>query len=143
DNDGDGFSECAGDCNDANAAIHPGAAEVCDGVDNDCDGIVDGQAAAPGQVPGLRLTVPPYMVQWDASAPAYDLLRGVLSQLPVGHGPSETCLAPGTTATSVPDATLPALGTGLWYAVRGRNACGAGSYGVQSNGSPEISATCP
>ena len=31
----------AGDCNDANAAIKPGATEVCDGLDNDCDGQTD------------------------------------------------------------------------------------------------------
>ena len=36
--DGDGFSSCAGDCDDAAAAIHPGAAEGCDGLDTDCDG---------------------------------------------------------------------------------------------------------
>ncbi len=29
------------DCNDASAAAFPGADEVCDGVDNDCDGTVD------------------------------------------------------------------------------------------------------
>ncbi len=29
------------DCNDSNADIHPGAVEVCDGLDNDCDGQVD------------------------------------------------------------------------------------------------------
>jgi hypothetical protein len=29
------------DCNDANAGINPGAAEVCDGIDNDCDTVVD------------------------------------------------------------------------------------------------------
>ena len=29
------------DCNDANAAINPGATEVCDGVDNNCNGQVD------------------------------------------------------------------------------------------------------
>jgi hypothetical protein len=30
-----------GDCNDSSAAIHPGASEVCDGLDNDCDGTPD------------------------------------------------------------------------------------------------------
>lgn len=36
DDDGDSFSECAGDCNDAHAASYPGAAETCDGVNTDC-----------------------------------------------------------------------------------------------------------
>lgn len=30
------------DCNDADVATYPGAAETCDGMDNDCDGLVDG-----------------------------------------------------------------------------------------------------
>jgi len=30
-----------GDCNDINPAISPGAAEICDDLDNDCDGVVD------------------------------------------------------------------------------------------------------
>ena len=56
DDDFDGFYDCAstvcdpgswlcGDCNDADASIYPGAAEVCDCQDNDCSGVRDD---APG-----------------------------------------------------------------------------------------------
>ncbi len=41
DNDGDGFSICAGDCNDFVSGINPSAQEACDEEDNDCDGIID------------------------------------------------------------------------------------------------------
>ncbi|MCB9690499.1 MAG: putative metal-binding motif-containing protein [Alphaproteobacteria bacterium] len=40
DGDGDGIP-AAYDCDDADADVFPGANEVCDGVDNDCDGEVD------------------------------------------------------------------------------------------------------
>ncbi|MBK9639425.1 MAG: putative metal-binding motif-containing protein [Bacteroidetes bacterium] len=36
-----GYVIDATDCNDANAAINPSANEVCDGIDNDCDGSTD------------------------------------------------------------------------------------------------------
>ncbi|MFH1466914.1 MAG: MopE-related protein [Pseudomonadota bacterium] len=58
DGDGDGYGDAAGtgvrgitgpsgyveddsDCDDTDPAIHPGATEVADGLDNDCDGTVD------------------------------------------------------------------------------------------------------
>ncbi len=41
DNDGDGLSRCQGDCNEASASIHPGALDLCDGIDDNCDGTVD------------------------------------------------------------------------------------------------------
>jgi len=40
DRDGDGYASPA-DCDDADAAVNPGAQEVCDSIDNDCDGAVD------------------------------------------------------------------------------------------------------
>jgi len=36
DDDGDGFTECQGDLDDANAHVYPGAPEICDGLRNDC-----------------------------------------------------------------------------------------------------------
>jgi hypothetical protein len=41
DEDGDGYSYCGSDCDDRNEDARPGGTEVCDAVDNDCDGIVD------------------------------------------------------------------------------------------------------
>jgi hypothetical protein len=39
--DGDGYKPCAGDCDDGNAEAHPGATELCNGFDDDCDGSAD------------------------------------------------------------------------------------------------------
>ena len=39
--DGDGYAVCGGDCDDGDPDIHPGAEEVYDHVDQDCDEIAD------------------------------------------------------------------------------------------------------
>jgi hypothetical protein len=41
DNDGDGMAEDDGDCNDENSSISPGSQEVCNGIDDNCNGKTD------------------------------------------------------------------------------------------------------
>ncbi len=44
DEDGDGFAACE-ECDDADASINPDGTEVCDDIDNDCDGSIDESGA--------------------------------------------------------------------------------------------------
>ncbi|MBN2798584.1 MAG: putative metal-binding motif-containing protein [Deltaproteobacteria bacterium] len=42
-----GHLAVASDCDDADPAVHPDATERCDGIDNDCNGVTDLDAASP------------------------------------------------------------------------------------------------
>ena len=56
DKDGYADRECGGnDCDDAAHTVHPGAAEVCDGLDNDCDNLADEDAWKAAETP-LRVS---------------------------------------------------------------------------------------
>ncbi|MEC7984969.1 MAG: putative metal-binding motif-containing protein [Myxococcota bacterium] len=41
DNDGDNYTENQGDCDDTNSTVYPGAEEVENGYDDDCNGLID------------------------------------------------------------------------------------------------------
>ncbi len=123
-----------------------------DGVSDwiDCAPLNGALRAVPAPVSGLgfgsggvknRLSWTSPQAQ-GGSATVSDAVRGALSALPVGSG-AETCLASGVVASQVDDAVTPTTGTALWYLVRGRNACGTGSYGTQTSGAQRTSTACP
>jgi hypothetical protein len=85
DADGDGVSICDGDCDDYDSSRYPAAAELCDGLDNDCDGVVDD--VPDGDLDGLddcadncTLTYNPEQADGDADleGDACDLDDGLL-----------------------------------------------------------------
>jgi hypothetical protein len=164
DDDGDVLSECDGDCNDGAATAFPGAVEICDGLDQDCNGAADdadadadgyfvcedcndADPAAPAAVTGLEFAESKVNLSWDplasdsGSGLVYDVVRGLLSELPVGGGASETCLVLGLADSAAEDADLPPAGEGYWYLVRARGDC-VGAYGRTSAGAPRWTTAC-
>jgi len=53
DDDGDGYSEADGDCDDDNDDVFPGAVERDNNRDDDCDGEVDEPSGIPPGLEGL------------------------------------------------------------------------------------------
>jgi hypothetical protein len=49
--------DTADDCDDGNADVHPGALDTCDGVDNDCDGAIDGGLRIPDDHADLQAAI--------------------------------------------------------------------------------------
>jgi MYXO-CTERM domain-containing protein len=91
DNDGDGFTNCAEpipDCNDSLASIYPGAPELCNGVDDDCDGTTDNGPDSDG----------------DGSVDCADCDDADPNNFP---GNTETCDGADNDCDSVPDNGLP------------------------------------
>ncbi len=125
-----------------------------EGVDNnsDCALADPGAFAPPGEAGplaadkgdgGAAVLSWPSQAGSAGSGTVYDVARGLLSGLPVSGTASATGLACGLAATTVTDPTLPAADTGFYYLVRARNACGPGSWGEDSAGTPRSTAACP
>ena len=84
-------------------------------------------------------------VTWtgNAQSTSYDGVRASISALPLGPGAGDEVCFPNLLSPSLTDTDVPASGTGYGYLSRGKNSCGAGTYGTQSNGTPRTTTTCP
>ena len=93
DADGDGFTWLQGDCDDANPDIFPSAQEVCDSVDNNCNGEADSDA--------------PEALVWygdvDGDGFTGEALTQVSCEIPAGYTASPTDCDDGNSAIN-PDA---------------------------------------
>ncbi len=101
DNDGDGFTERQGDCNDSNAGIFPGALDFdVNGVDENCNGI-DGPPIGEADGDGDGFTA----AEGDCNDSDATLYPGAMD-IP-GNGIDEDCN--GQDATSTVEITSPQL----------------------------------
>jgi hypothetical protein len=123
DDDGDAFSECQGDCDDGNAEAW----------------------SAPGAVMGLGFVDDDATLTWGPPAQTgamivtYDTLRAPQSS---GFATTMTCVESDDADTSSTDLAVPSPGSVAYYLVRAQNACGLGSAGTASDGSPRTAGNC-
>jgi hypothetical protein len=117
-------------CSDGNACT---ANESCQS--GSCAGGIPLQV--PAEVANVAFGADHSTITWNSALAAgpgtvHDVLRGVVSGLPVGG--AESCFAPGIAAATVSDPATPPVSSSYWYLVRGRNACGIGTYGFRRTG---------
>jgi hypothetical protein len=148
DPDGDGISNSGDNCPttpnpeqlDADADGH---GDACD-----CEPTDPTVWAVPAEVARLQVSEDKATLTWESAAPGsgtitvHDVAMGELGRWPVGSDNGELCLAAGVSGTTASDPSTPAPGSGRWYLVRGRNSCGVGTYGRQSDGVERATGVC-
>jgi hypothetical protein len=103
DHDGDGYTAAGGDCDDTNAAVHPGAASPDATVDWDCDGIRNGTPTASASSTGGAYACDPIQLDGTSSSdPDGDSLSYSWSLVSAPAGSTATTSSIDTTTSPRP-----------------------------------------
>jgi hypothetical protein len=130
DDDFDGFSECQGDCNDADGTRWSPPSDVQD--------LMVGFSATTGVT---TLTWSPPANAGGSASPVYDTLRSFSrSDFSAGGNCIDTNGTDSTTTLTTPALTP---GQALYFLVRAESSCGPGPLGFTSAGTAIVGRSCP
>jgi len=119
DDDGDGYSENQGDCNDTNSKINPSETDrECDGVDNNCSGsdYCTWDTSTTYLVPKLSISVDGNVGDWGDTEPAindviYDVYDGYeyldIQEIYISHDDDYVYFRVDNTGNSLTSVSIP------------------------------------
>ncbi len=120
-------------CNDGNS---------CTGSDQ-CSGLTcSGMPLRPAEITAVGFQPDHQTLRWNTFGATHDVLRGRVGDWPVGQT-TEQCLAQALATNSLVVNPVPPASQAYWYLIRGRDACGLGTYGKTCGGNERVSNACP
>lgn len=116
---------------------------------DDCASQDPSAFAVPVEVDGVSFAADHMTLSWISLSTqagpgtVYDVYREAAQPVAAGQASGSVCLVIGTSNSSAADPGAPLPGFGSRYLVRGRNACGAGSWGADSQSISRVISACP